>query len=330
VQCSYTALDDSHLEFRIVSCILIWLHSILAAGGGVSLKGTGFSPYVNGPNRGAAWPAQNKGNAFLPMDTIKLRVDGLHVEIHSNSESCGQGAARAAAETLSQLSREQDTMGVVFATGASQLKMLRALVSHREIPWERILGFHLDEYVGIDVNHPASFRKYLREHLTALVAMRAFFEVDGNAHDLDHFCRDYAQRLGQSDPRLCLLGIGENGHLAFNEPSEADFHDSRDVKVVRLDSACRQQQVAEGWFRTADEVPERAITLTIPAVFRIPRLVVCVPGKRKAHIVQRALQDPIAEACPATILRTHPNATLFLDTDSAGQLDLKQMTASAR
>jgi len=263
------------------------------------------------------------------MGIIKFQVDKLRAEIHANSESCGPAAAKAAAEALFELGRKREVLSVVFATGASQLNMLRALVSHREIPWEKIQGFHLDEYVGLNVNHQASFRKYLRENLIAFVRMRAFCEIDGNAQDLEGFCRDFGKKLRQSDPQLCLLGIGENGHLAFNEPSEADFHDPKDVKVVRLDVACRRQQAAEGWFGTPEEVPDRAMTLTIPAILRIPTLIVTVPGERKAHIVRRALQGPIAEECPATILRTHPSAKLFLDSQSAAELDLSKTVVLA-
>jgi glucosamine-6-phosphate deaminase len=200
--------------------------------------------------------------------------------------------------------------------------MLNALVDREDIPWDKIVGFHLDEYVGIDVNHPASFRKYLRQHLITRVPIREFDEIDGNAPDLDSFCVAYAKKLRESNPQLCLLGIGENGHLAFNDPAEADFEDPRDMKVALLDSACREQQAAEGWFRTWEEVPSRALTLTIPTILRIPKLILTVPGGRKAQIVMRALSEPVSENCPATILRTHPDTTLFLDADSAAELEL--------
>jgi glucosamine-6-phosphate deaminase len=253
---------------------------------------------------------------------LSFQIDALNVEIHPDSAAAGKAAARAAAAALGDLGKESAAIGVVFATGASQLDTLRALVGCGDISWNSIVGFHLDEYVGIDPNHPASFRKYLRENLTGRVAMREFFEIDGNASDLDGLCQSYAARLRQANPQLCLLGIGENGHLAFNDPGVADFRDPREMKVVTLDSACRRQQVAEGWFPTPEEVPERALTLTIPTVFRIPKVIVSVPGERKAQIVRRTLQDPISERCPATILRTHPDAMLFLDAESASQLNL--------
>jgi glucosamine-6-phosphate deaminase len=153
------------------------------------------------------------------------------------------------------------------------------------------------------------------------VAMRKFLEIDGTAADLDRVCSDYASALEAAKPQLCLLGIGENGHLAFNDPGEADFNDPLDVKVVNLDRACREQQAAEGWFESSDDVPTKAITLTIPALLRVPRLLVSVPGTRKAKIVQRSLFESISPDCPATLLRTHPNATLYLDQESAAELN---------
>lgn len=256
------------------------------------------------------------------MDVIRFQVDTLSVEVHPDSHSSARAAADAAARTICALSKIQDPVSVIFATGASQQDMLNALTSRSDIPWNRIAGFHLDEYVGIDKNHPASFRRYLREKLTSLVPLREFHEIDGNALDLDTFCATYAKMLGESNPQLCLLGIGENGHLAFNDPGEADFKDPRDMKVTLLDSACRKQQAAEGWFPTWEEVPSRALTLTIPAIMRVPKLILTVPGARKAQAVKRAFCEAISENCPATILRTHPDVTIFLDMDSAAELEL--------
>jgi glucosamine-6-phosphate deaminase len=255
------------------------------------------------------------------MEIQSFQVDRLKVEIYPDRASAGRAAAEAAAQSLRALAAGMDSLGVVFATGASQLEMLRALVSIPDLPWGKVVGFHLDEYVGIDENHPASFRRYLRENLTSRVAMRAFYEVNGSAADPEAVCRAYAEKLRAAAPRLCLLGFGENGHLAFNEPAEADFDDPLDVKIVTLDTACRQQQTAEGWFASIVEVPANAITVTIPALFRIPRLILSVPGKRKAEIVKRVFTEPITTECPATILRTHPDATVYLDPESAADLD---------
>jgi glucosamine-6-phosphate deaminase len=186
----------------------------------------------------------------------------------------------------------------------------------------------MDEYIGMSPDHRASIRHYLRQNLLGKVKMKEFFEIDGTASDIDLLCRQYAAKLQQVSPQLCLLGIGENGHLAFNDPGEADFADPLDVRTVNLDSACRQQQAAEGWFNSLEDVPEVAITLTIPALFRVPRLILSVPGTRKAEIVQRIMEEPISADLPATILRRHPNATLHLDSDSAAKL-LGKATAAA-
>ena len=181
-------------------------------------------------------------------------------------------------------------------------------------------GFHLDEYVGLHEDHPASFRHFLRQRLTQRVGMGAFFEMDGTAPDLEAVCREYIKELHVAEPQLCLLGIGENGHIAFNEPAEADFHDPLEMKIVTLDLMCRQQQAAEGWFPTWQEAPERALTLTIPTVFRVPKLIASVPGPRKKQVIRRTVHDPISTACPSTFLRTHPDITVYLDTDSAAEL----------
>ncbi len=179
----------------------------------------------------------------------------------------------------------------------------------------------MDEYIGISANHPASFRHYLRERLTQKVRMKEFLEIFGDDPDAEETARAYAETLRAADPQLCLLGIGENGHLAFNDPDVADFTDPLDAKIVQLDRMCREQQVAERWFANINEVPQSAITLTIPALMRIPRLIASVPGPRKAKIVRHALKETISAACPATILRTHPNATIYLDRESASELD---------
>ncbi len=249
-----------------------------------------------------------------------LQFGTLKVEVYPDKEAAGLAAARFAAKVISDLAASRDSLGVIFATGASQLAVLDALTSLPGIPWNKIHGFHMDEYVGLSVSHTASFRHYMRERLTSKVQMKEFSEINGEADDLERSCRDYAEKIRSANPALCLLGVGENGHLAFNDPLVADFKDPLAVKVVRLDATCRNQQVEEGWFPSVAQVPERAITLTIPTLFHIPRLIASVPGKRKAKIVPRALKDPISTACPATILRTHPNTTMYLDLESASEL----------
>jgi glucosamine-6-phosphate deaminase len=262
----------------------------------------------------------------LPMirtgsEEIRVQLGTLKLEAHAARKAAGAAAARAAADELLRLAKTRDQIGVIFATGASQLETLEALTSMPGLPWDRVVGFHMDEYVGLDENHPASFRKYMREKLVSRAPMRRFYEIDGNAADPESFCRSYAQELERAAPALCLLGIGENGHLAFNDPGEADFNDPLAIKVVTLDAMCRQQQVAEGWFPSPAEVPRQAITLTIPTLLNVPKLIASVPGSRKAAIVRRTLAEPISAECPSTILRAHPDATIYLDRESAAEID---------
>jgi glucosamine-6-phosphate deaminase len=255
------------------------------------------------------------------MELTHLEVGTLKVHIHDSPIAAGEAAAKAAAETLRQLNQNGNRIGVIFATGASQLETLRALTAISGLPWEKVHGFHMDEYMGIDEGHPASFRRYLRENLTERVPMEEFFEIDGSSPDPKRIQREYVQQLQATDPQLCLLGIGENGHIAFNDPAEADFDDPDAMKVVTLDAECRQQQVAEGWFPRFEDVPLRALTLTIPTILNVRKLIVSIPGRRKAQSVRRTLVEPISTACPATILRSHPDATLYLDQESAAELD---------
>ncbi|MES2222480.1 MAG: glucosamine-6-phosphate deaminase [Acidobacteriota bacterium] len=264
-------------------------------------------------------------------DVHFYRVDKLKIEIHATREGAAEAAARSVASSLGQLAKANAEFAVIFATGASQLDTLRALTQTPGLPWAQIRGFHMDEYIGLSPDHPASFRRYLRDNLTHKVRMKEFFEIDGSATDPEQACKDYAALLRAANPQLCLLGIGENGHLAFNDPGVADFNDPLDVKVVQLDAVCRQQQAAEGWFGSLEEVPEQAMTITIPALFRVPKLIASVPGPRKAAIVRRALEDSISTACPATLLRTHPDATVYLDRESSAQaMDLLQSTAAGK
>lgn len=260
----------------------------------------------------------------MPEDVARpkyYQVGTMKVEIHPGAKAAGVAAARAAAEALVELGKIQDSIGVVFATGASQVEFLDALTAIENLPWNRIRGFHMDEYVGMPPDHLASFRRYLRERLVEKVLLMDFSEIDGTAADPEQACQEYAEKLRAANPQLCCLGIGENGHLAFNDPPVADFEDPVDMKIVQLDDACRQQQAAEGWFTSVEEVPEFAMTLTIPTLYRIPKLIVSVPGSRKAKIVRRAFEDPISTECPAAILRTHPDATIYLDLESARELE---------
>jgi glucosamine-6-phosphate deaminase len=265
---------------------------------------------------------ENKFYKDADMEVRHAQAERMKVRIYATPEAVGQAAALDVAEELRRLDRPGSEIGVIFATGASQLKTLDALTAMSDLPWERVCGFHMDEYVGIYENHPASFRRYLREKLTDRVPVGKFFQINGSSPDIEQERQEYMRRLCAANPQICLLGIGENGHLAFNDPGEADFEDSEAMKVVTLDAACRRQQLAEGWFKTLDEVPPQALTLTIPTLLKVPKLIISVPGRRKSHSVRRAIEDPISTACPATILRTHPDATMYLDRESASELSL--------
>lgn len=249
-----------------------------------------------------------------------LKVENLSVLIYQDAQALGDAAAEHAARRIKALAAELDEVAVIFATGASQMETLRALTSNHTVPWNQVVGFHMDEYLEISDQHPASFRRYLRERLTDRAPLKRFYGVDGTLPDPEKICREYADLLRSHPPRLCLLGIGENGHLAFNDPTEANFDDPLDARVVALDDVCRGQQFNEGWFPSLAEVPKKAITLTIPTLFRVPELICSVPGPRKAHIVKRALEEPISTQCPATILRTHPKTTVYLDRASAAEI----------
>lgn len=239
----------------------------------------------------------------------------MTVEVHPTEVGLGTAAAAAASRVLCDVIESNGRAHAMFATGNSQRAFLDALVLE-DLDWSRVVGFHMDEYVGIAADHPASFRRYLRERLVDRVHPGAFHYVEGDAPDAAAEARRYAQLLADNPVDLCCLGIGENGHLAFNDPPVADFHDPVAVKVVPLDDACRRQQVGEGHFPSLDAVPPEAITVTVPALLAAGRVLAIVPEARKRRPVDAALRGPVTTACPASILRTRPNVTLYLDERS--------------
>jgi glucosamine-6-phosphate deaminase len=261
-----------------------------------------------------------KSVQMTSVEPKRFKAGTLKFEVYDSRQAAGEAAARDVAEAMQAALPAQGDLGVIFATGASQLSMLRSLVERKGVPWERIVGFHMDEYARLAADHSASFRHYMRTELTSRVPIKAFHEVDGSNPDTEQACAQYAATLKAGNPQICLLGIGENGHLAFNDPFLCDFNDPLDVRLVMLDNACREQQVAEGWFPFVDAVPKHAITLTIPALVRVPKLIASVPGIRKAKIVRRVIEDEISNACPATLLKTHPDATVYLDDESSSEL----------
>jgi len=249
----------------------------------------------------------------------ETRVDALRVRVEPTSRALGGAAAHDAASVLRAAISARGVAHAMFATGNSQFDFLDALVLDDTVDWARVVGFHLDEYVGITADHPASFRRYLHERIVERVPISAFHFIEGDAADTGAECERYAALLHENPLDLCCLGIGENGHLAFNDPPVADFDDPLDVKVVELEDACRRQQVGEGHFPDVDAVPARAITVTIPALLRASTVLAIVPEARKAEPVRRALEGPIDTTCPASILRTRANATLYLDAESAAR-----------
>jgi glucosamine-6-phosphate deaminase len=249
-------------------------------------------------------------------------ADRLKVEVHDTHDAMAAAAATAAADWLAEVLTHQTQARVIFASAASQVRFLDQLTRQARVDWSRVVCFHMDEYLGIEPTHPASFRRFLRERVETPLRPWRFHYLMGEATEPLAECDRYAAMLQEAPMDLCILGIGENGHVAFNDPPVANFQDPRTVKLVRLDDACRRQQVGEGAFPTLAEVPPFAYTLTVPALCAARRLVCVVPEGRKAEAVRNALLGPVAEACPASVLRQQPQATLFLDTDSASLLEL--------
>ena len=245
-----------------------------------------------------------------------IRSSQTEVKVYSSREQAGAaGAAVAAAAIGAQIARDGKA-AVIFASAVSQDPFLSALRTN-EIDWPRVTAFHMDEYAGMSADHPASFRRFLRDRLFDQVPVAAFHGLNAEAADLDAECDRYAALLRDSAPCLVIMGIGENGHLAFIDPPVCRFDEPRDVRPVDLDEVCRMQQVHDGAFATLDAVPRRALSLTVPLFLRVPRALVFVNGERKAAAVRAALEGPIAETCPASALRRHPAATLFLDQNAA-------------
>jgi glucosamine-6-phosphate deaminase len=249
-----------------------------------------------------------------------LTCGRLRVEVFPSRPMMGLAAARAVAEAIRNLLAREGRAAVIFASAPSQNEFLAALRQEPGIDWPRLTAFHLDEYVGITPDHPASFRRFLVDRLFDHVEVAAFHGLDGQADDLAKECARYAGLLRQAGPALAVLGIGENGHLAFIDPPVCDFAEPADVRVVELDEPCRRQQVNDGCFASLAEVPRTALSLSVPFLMGVPRAVAIVPGPAKRAAIQAAIRGPVTTACPASILRRHRDATLFLDEDSAAGL----------
>jgi glucosamine-6-phosphate deaminase len=249
-----------------------------------------------------------------------IRSFRTEVKIYAGREEAGvEGAAVAAAVISDEIARNGKA-AVVLASAVSQDPFLAALRERHDVDWPRITSFHLDEYAGMSASHPASFRRFQMERLFKHVPVGAFQGLNAEASDLDAECARYAALLREAKPCLVVMGIGENGHLAFIDPPVCRFDDPRDVRPVDLDDVCRMQQVHDGQFPSFEDVPKQALSLTVPFFLRVPRALVFVNGERKSAAVQAALEGPITEACPASALRRHASATLFLDEAAASRL----------
>ncbi|WP_217427975.1 glucosamine-6-phosphate deaminase [Microlunatus speluncae] len=250
-----------------------------------------------------------------PITTI---FDQLAVEVHPDEASMGAAAAERAASVINTALAERGLARVVIATGNSQYAFTDALV-RQDIDWSRVTVFHMDEYVGIDADHPASFQRWIRERIEDKVQPARVDYIRGQG-DAEAEADRYEAVLREAPLDLVCMGIGENGHLAFNEPYQADFDDQRWVRIITLTEESRRQQVGEGHFPDIASVPATAISLTVPALLAATRVQICAPESRKADAVHATLTAPISNACPATILRRTAHATLFLDPDSASRL----------
>lgn len=248
----------------------------------------------------------------------------LAVEIHPDRSHLGRAAARAVAAHLHNVLASQAEARVIFACAPSQNEFLAALIDPaicgHDLDWSRVTAFHMDDYVGLKGQDPQSFRHYLHEHLLKHVKIGRFHPLPAEEPDLDATCRRYTSLLEERPIDLICMGIGENGHIAFNDPPVADFDDPLLVKKVELDRACREQQVSDGCFPSFAAVPTHALTLTVSVFRQARRLSIHVPGPRKARAVRSTVSALISGDCPASILRLHPQATLYLDADSAAML----------
>jgi glucosamine-6-phosphate deaminase len=252
-------------------------------------------------------------------------VSQSKIEILADKFSLGQAAADHAARSLRWALSNHGSARIVAATGASQFEFLDALTGVPDIDWSRVEVFHLDEYVGLPPTHPASFRKYLFDRLIHRAGITRYYLLDGDGDPHGTVTRTGTEL--QSKPvDLLFAGIGENGHIAFNDPP-ADFQVSAPYLIVDLDEACRQQQVNEGWFSKLTDVPKKAISMSVRQIMRSKEIIVVVPDTRKARAVKACLEGEISPMMPASILRTHPNATIYLDTDSAALLSPGVSTA---
>jgi len=249
----------------------------------------------------------------------EFKTGNARVAVYDSAASAGMAAAAQAAELIQGAIANQGRARVIVATGNSQIPLISALVQEK-IDWQAVEVFHMDEYAAMKADHPSSFRYWIKNRVEDKVHPRVMHYLQGDAADLDEEMNRYSQLLNEAPIDVAFVGFGENGHIAFNDPPVANFNDPATVKIVTLDEPCRRQQAGEGHFKDIESVPKEAITITCPGLFRANAWVCCVPEARKAEAVRNALEGPVSEKCPASVVRRHPNAYVFLDADSASQL----------
>lgn len=256
----------------------------------------------------------------MSVDTqpIKMEtVDQLHVRVYENRKQMGQAAGMDVVNKMKQLLVEKDRIRMIFAAAPSQNEILEALVQAEGIDWSRVTAFHMDEYIGLPKDHPQRFSQFLEDHLFDHVPIKDIQMID-SSQSTEEECKRYASLIEEAPIDIVCLGIGENGHIAFNDPPVADFNDPEIIKPIALDDVSRQQQVNDGCFPNISAVPTHALTLTIPALMSGSHLYCVVPGPTKKEAVQKTLNGPITTDCPASILRRHEDCTLYLDKDAYG------------
>jgi glucosamine-6-phosphate deaminase len=250
----------------------------------------------------------------------ELTVDQLRVSVAGSTEELGVAAAEAFASVVRTALESREEVAVILATGNSQLAFARALRNRNDIDWSKISVLHMDEYLGMSEEHPASFRLWMNENIVKPFSPKAFHGVRGDAASPEEELQRYSALIRDLEPIVTVMGIGENGHLAFNDPP-ADFETTEIIQVVELDDACRLQQVGEGHFPSLEETPRHALSLTVHALLQPRTVLVLTPEQRKANAVKAALEGPVTPMCPASILKTQPQAHLYLDRDSASLLE---------
>ncbi len=249
-----------------------------------------------------------------------IKKDKLAIEIYDTRADMGKAAGEKAAELIKTCLAEKEEVNIIFAAAPSQNEMLATLVNTSDIEWKRVNAFHMDEYIGLSADAPQGFGNFLKERIFEKLPFKSVNYIDCTAKDIDAECARYSKLLKENPVDIVLLGIGENGHIAFNDPHVADFDDPETVKAVMLDDVCRQQQVNDGCFESLEQVPKYALTLTIPTLVSAKHLVCTVPAVTKAWAVGRTVNGEIGAECPATVMRNHNSAIMFCDSDSGSEL----------